>query len=372
MVTLSRVVGVLHDNFDFMINDIVGKSRSSKRVLYYGWLGQLNFGDDALYVAIEDLVGNKVRLYGSDKANRLIVKKILEKYCFNSLMLGGGTFINRNDAVLEYLRLRKNRMNKMVVFGSGAVDKEFWEYAGDWQDRSEGWSEVLSDSKFVGVRGPASLRYLKSIGIDQARIVGDPVLHLGASKILKKNFTKSIGINFGFSRDRLWGKSDVAFAKRMIVLAKILDGKGWKVSFFSVWTKDTDFMRKCLKDFYPEYSLDIFNAWEYKIDGVLEYFNKQDLFLAEKLHAGIAAACAYTPFIMFEYQPKCRDFMESIDFMDLNIKTDAVDTDDVMNIIDDLYQRIPYYQEKLFNNVSLCKRELRIFADEVTDFICQH
>jgi polysaccharide pyruvyl transferase WcaK-like protein len=37
-----------------------------------------------------------------------------------------------------------------------------------------------------------------------------------------------------------------------------------------------------------------------------------DLLIAFKLHAGILAAAYNVPFVLFEYQPKCRDFMASV------------------------------------------------------------
>jgi len=36
-----------------------------------------------------------------------------------------------------------------------------------------------------------------------------------------------------------------------------------------------------------------------------------DFLVAFKLHAGILAAACNVPFVLFEYQPKCRDFMAS-------------------------------------------------------------
>ena len=61
-----------------------------------------------------------------------------------------------------------------------------------------------------------------------------------------------------------------------------------------------------------------------------------DLVIALKLHAGVLAACANVPFIMLEYQPKCRDFCASIDWEDYNVRTDNADSNIVMSLAERL------------------------------------
>jgi polysaccharide pyruvyl transferase WcaK-like protein len=236
---------------------------------------------------------------------------------------------------------------------------------GDWQDMSEAWEAILSGAKHIGLRGPSSLAYIEELGVKNAVVTGDPVLYLGRDTVIAKPRTKSIGVNFGYSRDRLWGKSDVEFAKKLLGICELLIKEGYNLSFFSVWPKDTEFMRSALDDFLPEFKGEIFDAWKYSIDEAFAYFDSVDLFLGEKLHASISAACTHTPFIMFEYRPKCRDFMESIGEVNLNIKTDSVDTDCVMALVEDLYGDAPKYQERLKGKVDFYKGELEGFSAKV-------
>ena len=350
---------------EFVANGLADIARSKKRVLYFGWLGEQNFGDDALFYAIGKLVSSRARLYGSNMADKVIAKGVLERHYYDQLMLGGGTFINRNESVVEYLDDKMGKIKELVVFGTGVSSREFWEYMGGWQDMSEAWKRILSRSCHIGVRGPTTLAYLKELGIENALVIGDPVLYLGRENVESKPRTKTIGVNFGFSGDRLWGKSDLEFARKLLGICSLLIEEGFNINFFSVWPKDSQFMRSCLDDFMPAYKGEIFDAWKYSVDDAFAYFDWVDLFMGEKLHAGIAAACTHTPFIMFEYRPKCRDFMESIGEEAMNIRTDSVDSDRVMSLVEALYKDVPAYQERLQKKIAFYKGELEGFADRV-------
>lgn len=369
---VHRVKRVLRYNLEFVGHSVSDVVRSRKRVLYFGWLGERNFGDEALFYCIERLLTDKVRLYGSNKVSRLLIRNFLEKHYFDFLMLGGGTFINVNKEVVDYINDKRKYIQDMVVFGTGAVNGEFWESVKGWRDMSYKWADILSDCRLIGVRGPDSLEYLRKLGIDHAKVIGDPVLILGYDMVKKKERKKRVGVNFGFSRDRLWGKSDLRFAKKILSVCKVLHTHGWDISFFSVWPTDTSFIKECLdSEFAGSIEFDIFNAWEHDISTAMKYFDGIDVFIAEKLHAGIVAACTYTPFIMFEYRTKCRDFMKSVDLLDLNIRTDRVDIDRVVYEVNSLYEDVDRYQRHLYERVQFYRQQLKDFAGQIlTTFDC--
>jgi polysaccharide pyruvyl transferase WcaK-like protein len=65
----------------------------------------------------------------------------------------------------------------------------------------------------------------------------------------------------------------------------------------------------------------------------LDALAAQDLFVGVKLHSVIAACCVYTPAIMIGYQPKCTDFMRTMDLDRYLIRTDTLRLDDLMGLI---------------------------------------
>jgi len=60
------------------------------------------------------------------------------------------------------------------------------------------------------------------------------------------------------------------------------------------------------------------------------------IMISQRLHAGILAAATGIPGIMLEYQPKCRDFMESIAQPQWSVRTDQLDAAQLVDLATDL------------------------------------
>lgn len=328
----------------------LSKADNRSRALYYGWLGHNNLGDEALFHCVNELFKDGLTFSTSEEINRLYFKEMLLGI-FDMHFLGGGTLINRNSTVLETLLEWHKRVPKGIVFGSGVANEKFWQQFEDRQDRSHDWRDYLNSCHFVGVRGPDSLLYMQQLGVSKAVIIGDPVLYLGRDTIVKKDQKKRIGLNFGNTRNKLWGKSDQLVENAMAALIRILLEKEWEISFFNVYTGDTqshiDFIdRNNLKG-----KIHFFDASDCSMDAALAYFDTVDVFVGEKLHASVFAACTYTPFIMLEYRPKCLDFMRSIDCEKFNYRTDELDADAIYSAVEELYQESWDVQKHLHKTV---------------------
>ncbi len=60
------------------------------------------------------------------------------------------------------------------------------------------------------------------------------------------------------------------------------------------------------------------------------------------------AMCAYTPSVMWEYRPKCFDFMSSMNFEFLNLRTDELTVDAAIDRIDELEGKSVFYQDQIY------------------------
>ena len=67
-----------------------------------------------------------------------------------------------------------------------------------------------------------------------------------------------------------------------------------------------------------------------------EFFNCLNgaaVVLAQRLHVAVLAAAAGVPFVMIDYQPKCADFVASVDADEASIRTDEVTADRLEELV---------------------------------------
>lgn len=343
---------------------LFGKSPGRKRALYYGWLGFRNLGDEALFYCIEAMLKDRLTFCTSGELDRLYFRE-RALASFDVHFIGGGTLINRNETTINTLLKYREKIPKAVAIGTGVANEEFWRQFEDRRDRSNDWRDYLNSCLFVGVRGPDSLRYMQRLGIEKAVMTGDPVLYLGRETVVPKSQRKKIGLNFGGTSNKLWGKSDQRVEDEMAALIRILLEKDWEISFFNVYIDDT----KPYLDFIERNNLKgkirFFDASNCSMSTALAYFDNVDVFIGEKLHASVFAACTYTPFVMLEYRPKCLDFMRSIGYEKYNFRTDRLSADEIYSAVEELYQTSGDVQTYLHGKVLYHKNLLVSAAREV-------
>jgi polysaccharide pyruvyl transferase WcaK-like protein len=104
-------------------------------------------------------------------------------------------------------------------------------------------------------------------------------------------------------------------------------------------------------------------------DGLLDEIAGQDLFVGVKLHTVIAACCVYTPAIMLGYQPKCLDFMRTMDMEAYHIRTDRLDLDHLIEMIRFMSGDLESIQKRQFESVQLFRGRLLEYRDRVLESI---
>jgi polysaccharide pyruvyl transferase WcaK-like protein len=335
----------------------VGNALSGRRnLLYFGWLGHRNLGDEALHQAILGYFGQRYGFHLVSDIERIPLHETLMPL-FDAYMIGGGTLINRNETVLDISLRYGSRIGKNFIFGAGVANETFWRGFEKRPDRSRDWQRFLRSCRFVGVRGPDSLAFMESLGV-AAEQIGDPVLGLGRDRLVPKTGEKRVGLNFGDTGNLIWGRSDARVWELMAGLLERLLATGWTPSLFNVFHRDRPCLERLLQAKGWRDRIPIYDASDCDIEAALRYFDGVDVFVGEKLHASVFAAISHTPFCMLEYRPKCHDFMGSLGLLDYNFRADQAQVEELLERIQYLHDNARSMQDNLYSLVNSYKLKL--------------
>lgn len=351
---------------------------------YLGWSGRGNLGDDAIHEAIEQAFPQarfeEVSMYPKRLARA--VKEGRISHLRNAApFITGGTSIGRMNWRLELnLAMLLTRRRPAVMLGAGVEDPSFQgdhSFSSSFKSELVGtlgrrlpdpvgsplrdkyasmrsetagvelrqWRPLLEKFATVAVRGPRSAELLADAGIE-AKVVGDPALLLRPQEGLPQYEDKTIGITLGYGDD-LWGHSQDNVATEIGKSLKGMMSDGWHVRFIVVNESDRKFIAPCAAAAgIEDADLDVVN-------GIVtaDFFHevaKCDVFAGERLHSTILAMAVGIPSIMIEYQPKCLDFMRSVNREAWNLRTDRLDSKNFREMVDGLHsERQKHFDETL-------------------------
>lgn len=298
---------------------------------YVGWSGRGNLGDDAIFDAVRS------RLTPADFVEVPLYPKEVGAFLTHGdraglrtarPLLGGGTVIGRmNWRVHLRAALVLARRRPAIMVGAGVEDPAFTGRHSFGSERElRRWRRVLESFDRVTVRGPRSQELLEAAGI-ASDVVGDPALLLEAARVIDPD-DLTVGIALGFGDD-LWGHSQDAVVTAVGDSVRELGARGWRVRFFVVNAEDREHAVRCAEragldpvhtEFLPATEPAVY----------LDQVARCTVLVGQRLHAVVLAACVTVPAVMVEYQPKCADFMASIERTDWLVRTDHITADQIL------------------------------------------
>lgn len=295
-----------------------------RRIFYVGWLGRDNLGDEAMYSAIQKVMPDADISPEIDRPH--------------TVMLGGGTLINRHT-YLAWLRRQDSPRVDRVVFGTGIASPEYW----GTTESVDGWKDFLRSCSYVGLRGPQSMATLRSWGFEgDAEILGDAALALERPPGVAVA-EGSVLISPAWTRDELWGGSDAAVLSVLGELVRSLRAEGRTVTLFACNPEDDRLILELMR---ASGDLDLGYVPGYlDQEAALVALAESEVVVAERLHGAVLAAAVDTPFVALEYRPKVRDFAASVASDELTVRTDELDLHRLRELID--ASRAPNHRDAL-------------------------
>jgi hypothetical protein len=295
---------------------------------YIGWIGFKNFGDEILYDAHKSLFSGQELL-----PYRNINKKSYKHYSGYGI-LGGGTLINQSERWLNQVKDLQESGLATFCLGTGVSDEKSRPIKSHSQLTD--WLSLLRNMKFVGVRGPISLRYLNDVGFYDAVIVGDSALALAPElNSYKKVAGGRIGLNFGYSNEtRMISKS--LYLDELIIFAKHVIKSGYRIELVPVTPEDLASNLLFLKRLGSDAQACRLHEPTTNLEQYFSYIQGCDAFIGQKLHATIAAVMLRIPSIMVAYQEKCIDFMESISMAHFTIESETLKASQLISMFAEL------------------------------------
>jgi polysaccharide pyruvyl transferase WcaK-like protein len=337
-------------------NGITLVASGEPTVPYLGAVSLPNLGDVALLKAIIALL-NRVHVqavpYPRDSFSLRIAKGLGLKP--SHFCLGGGTLIN-SPAPLSGVRRMEAMGLTGFTFGTGVRDPRFWNRVDKFPQEFSQWVESLSQFEQISVRGPHSSQILKEAGLSNVEIIGDPALQFWEPPQAIPALTNKIAFNICRGYGRKIGNDEERIFEQLRVVAKNLLKAGIELVFVSVWEGDDKLTHKFAESLEggSRISVELVGC---DVEGFLRVVSSCDLMISMRLHAAVLAMCRSVPVVSIEYQPKCRDFMDSMDLGRYNIHPDDLDAARAEQLIydalrcsleirDAIRQRATYYQNQ--------------------------
>jgi polysaccharide pyruvyl transferase WcaK-like protein len=289
------------------------------KLAYVGWVGFGNLGDDAIAEAVLPPLAPEEVVYaahGPRDLPRVLGTGARDRH----LLLGGGTAIGRRNwrAVINAAGLVQAWKRPWFMIGAGVEDPGFAgrnSFSGN--DELAKWRRTLARFDRVTVRGPRSAQLLDDVGVN-ARVVGDPALLLRPATTTTGT-TGTLGVALGFGDD-LWGHGQQRVLDAVAGAARDHMQRGGSVRLLVMNDEDdaaarfvADAVGTAATTYRTRTSEDFFTA----LDGCATL-------ISQRLHGAVLAAAANVPVVALEYQPKCRDFMMSIEQDELCLRCDTV------------------------------------------------
>lgn len=335
----------------------------NRRLLYVGWLGHFNMGDEIMYLAHRSAFPEYCLVKEVPRPNRLALLDALTPHrLLEAVMLGGRTLIGSSryrNALARVFSVYDTLPAFML--GTGVEDPSFHtadQPRGSHELRQ--WEQILPRFHKIAVRGPHSQAILAEHGL-QAEVVGDPALLLADDEPSHDFVERLIGVNLGGFKT-LWGNNPELVLEQMIGFLRRMIRRGWTIRFIPVSPQDMPYVCEAARQIGS--AVQVFGNYTCA-ESLFKAIRECHVFIGQKLHSVVFSSAVYVPCLMLEYQPKCADFQASLNREAFTVRTDVIKIDELLDKVDDLAENRDDHCRALLRAVSLRRTQLQNEVQEI-------
>lgn len=322
-----------------------------------------NLGDIAVSNAINRLLSNVTLIDYSYRSRLKTVERLFNKKLFKYACLGSGTLIFAPTNVGWFLSLKdavNRRIKLLFTFGTGVRDPDFFQDISD--EGISQWCEYLNNFSLISVRGNLSCEILEKNGMKNVKVIGDPALLYSREHIKPKSHSKKIGINIAGDNISYAHDDEKTFETIVNFIKRLAEDK-WEITLFPACEDDLVTSERIQRRLTHR-NIRLHRRF-LDVESFLNAVEEQDIFVGMKLHSVILAFCAYTPSFMLAYQPKCYDFIQTMQMGEFIMRNDSLNLDNLIERARFLYSNIEIIQERQYKSCQEFKRRLISFRNEV-------
>lgn len=298
-----------------------------KKVLYLGWIGFKNLGDELLWELFKQHFDGR---YHAESVELIPSKPgvpVNDMNLYDTVILGGGSLL-----VPGYVDLAHNALlagKKVAIWGTGfdCLEQPAALNA-KWLDEKTAnkIAELVKGAFYFGVRGPLTYRVLEAAGIplEGAIVSGDPGILLPVPSVPESETKRKIAINWGTTYNKLFGRDEIRVEDELAAAAREWSRQGYSLYLYPVWGPDRASLERLAGKIGTDADIEV----EQKLLGTAPLTEKLagcHFSVNFKLHANLLSYAADLPFITLGYRFKCFDFVQSVDLLDFIIPTDTPD-----------------------------------------------
>jgi hypothetical protein len=352
---------------------ILRSMRDPSRSVAHIRCNQFNLGDVLLNDAVEALLtGLTVQTCARTGKAETLESLIGLRRVFGYCVLGGGTLIlaPRGIGWLEDVEYVSERTSPLCTLGTGVLDPVFYQeqhtLSPKWPlidaECVDTWSKYLRQFRFVSVRGLESQRILREFGFTDVEVTGDPALFFARTEFEDRAPCRRIGFNLS-NVGPFWQRSLEPTIRTLTKAVQRLERDGWTITLMPTQPQEEPLAHEIAREIGSS-RVSVFRQY-LTPKRYFDVLAAQDLFVGVKLHSVIAACCVHTPAIMIGYQPKCTDFMRTMGLERYLIRTDALQLDKLMALIEDVSADPEPIRRKQFEQSQYYRARLLDFRDRV-------
>jgi polysaccharide pyruvyl transferase WcaK-like protein len=313
---------------------------SKKDILvYYGFLGDRNYGDEWVYESTKYLFQNYtiLPLQRWMPIHAILFYKLFGMRRVSGIILGGGTLVGSSfDMSDEFLSLRKSSNLPLFMHGTGVHPPETFHHL---------WKNFIGSDVYGGVRGPMSQLNLAPINSGMT-LIGDAAFAMfDHNAVYSGNDSKVVLINLGTHKPY---QGMEHFRNVLATFVRYLQEEGYSVKFLPLHNIDYELGLRFSRQFPGIEVLDI----PRKFSDIKPMILNSYFMLGERLHFTVAGLTLGCPLLSINYEKKHVDLLASLEAVKIGLQPGDAAIDQIIQIFQN---RNPSLTKSIMNNVEKFK-----------------